>query len=133
MAVGNIVGQPFAVHNIAFGKDREDRVAALLERVGLRAKDMRKYPHQFSGGQRQRIGIARALALNTTPAVPMRWQNAEPRNPHGVRSLRLTGSPAICADYPGLKRASCGADRISELPFIRYYRNAHAVIALRPT
>jgi peptide/nickel transport system ATP-binding protein/oligopeptide transport system ATP-binding protein len=65
MAVGNIVGQPFAVHNIAFGKDREDRVAALLERVGLRAKDMRKYPHQFSGGQRQRIGIARALALNT--------------------------------------------------------------------
>ena len=65
MSVGNIVGQAFAIHNIAAGKEREERVAALLERVGLRAKHMRSYPHQFSGGQRQRIGIARALALNT--------------------------------------------------------------------
>jgi peptide/nickel transport system ATP-binding protein/oligopeptide transport system ATP-binding protein len=65
MSVGNIVGQPFAIHNIAHGKEREERVAALLERVGLRAKQMNSYPHQFSGGQRQRIGIARALALNT--------------------------------------------------------------------
>jgi oligopeptide transport system ATP-binding protein len=39
-------------------------VASLLQKVGLRAEDMRKYPHEFSGGQRQRIGIARALALN---------------------------------------------------------------------
>jgi oligopeptide/dipeptide ABC transporter ATP-binding protein len=65
MSVGNIVGQPFAIHNIASGKEREERVAGLLERVGLRAKHMQSYPHQFSGGQRQRIGIARALALNT--------------------------------------------------------------------
>ncbi len=65
MSVGNIVGQAFAIHGIASGKEREERVAALLERVGLRAQHMHSYPHQFSGGQRQRIGIARALALNT--------------------------------------------------------------------
>jgi peptide/nickel transport system ATP-binding protein/oligopeptide transport system ATP-binding protein len=65
MSVGNIVGQPFAIHKLASGKEREERVAMLLERVGLRAKQMQNYPHEFSGGQRQRIGIARALALNT--------------------------------------------------------------------
>jgi peptide/nickel transport system ATP-binding protein/oligopeptide transport system ATP-binding protein len=65
MSVGNIVGQPFVIHRLASGKELEERVAALLERVGLRAEQMRSYPHEFSGGQRQRIGIARALALNT--------------------------------------------------------------------
>ena len=64
MSVGNIVGEPFIIHKIAFGKEREERVAALFERVGLRPEQMRGYPHEFSGGQRQRIGIARALALN---------------------------------------------------------------------
>ena len=64
MSVGDIVGQPFIIHKLASGRDREERVAALFERVGLRAEQMRAYPHEFSGGQRQRIGIARALALD---------------------------------------------------------------------
>jgi oligopeptide/dipeptide ABC transporter ATP-binding protein len=63
MSAGAIVGEPLRVHDIARGKDRTARVAALFERVGLRKAQMANYPHQFSGGQRQRIGIARALAL----------------------------------------------------------------------
>ncbi|MEE9275827.1 MAG: dipeptide ABC transporter ATP-binding protein [bacterium] len=64
MTVGSIVGEPLAIHKIAKGKEREERVADILNRVGLRSEHMRRYPHEFSGGQRQRIGIARALALN---------------------------------------------------------------------
>ena len=64
MTVGSIIGEPLEIHKIAKGAEKEARVASLLEKVGLRAEDMRKYPHEFSGGQRQRIGIARALALN---------------------------------------------------------------------
>jgi oligopeptide transport system ATP-binding protein len=64
MTVGSIIGEPLEIHKIAKGAEKEERVASLLEKVGLRAEDMRKYPHEFSGGQRQRIGIARALALN---------------------------------------------------------------------
>jgi oligopeptide/dipeptide ABC transporter ATP-binding protein len=63
MSAGDIVGEPFLVHGTAAAKERRERVAALFERVGLRAAQMANYPHQFSGGQRQRIGIARALAL----------------------------------------------------------------------
>ena len=65
MSAGSIVGQPFIIHERASGRDWEERVAELFERVGLRADQMRSFPHEFSGGQRQRIGIARALALNT--------------------------------------------------------------------
>ena len=64
MSAGGIVGEPLTIHSIASGKEKEERVAALFERVGLRPEHMVKYPHEFSGGQRQRIGIARALALN---------------------------------------------------------------------
>ena len=64
MTVGSIIGEPLEIHKIAQGSEKEERVASLLQKVGLRAEDMRKYPHEFSGGQRQRIGIARALALN---------------------------------------------------------------------
>jgi len=64
MTVLRIVGAPLSVNGIARGRELEDRVAALLKRVGLRPEYMRRYPHAFSGGQRQRIGIARALALN---------------------------------------------------------------------
>jgi peptide/nickel transport system ATP-binding protein len=64
MTVLDIVAEPLRVHHLAKGKDLEDRVAALLKRVGLRPEYMRRYPHAFSGGQRQRIGIARALALS---------------------------------------------------------------------
>jgi peptide/nickel transport system ATP-binding protein len=63
MNVLGIVGQPLRIHGMAHGKELEDRVAALLRRVGLQPEYMRRYPHAFSGGQRQRIGIARALAL----------------------------------------------------------------------
>ncbi len=64
ISAGNIVGEPLLIHKICKGKEREDRVAELFQRVGLRKEQMRSYPHEFSGGQRQRIGIARALALN---------------------------------------------------------------------
>jgi len=64
MSAGDIVGEPLQVHGIASGKEKEDRVAALFDQVGLRRLQMRSFPHEFSGGQRQRICIARALALN---------------------------------------------------------------------
>ena len=64
MSVGDIIGEALTIHNLAKGKAKEERVAQLLERVGLNAGHMRRYPHEFSGGQRQRIGIARALAVD---------------------------------------------------------------------
>jgi len=64
MSVGDIIGEAMTIHNLARGKEREQRVAELLERVGLAPGHMRRYPHEFSGGQRQRIGIARALAVD---------------------------------------------------------------------
>jgi oligopeptide transport system ATP-binding protein len=63
MSIGEIVGEPLIVHNIASGREVDDRVAHLLELVKLNPAFATRYPHEFSGGQRQRIGIARALAL----------------------------------------------------------------------
>ncbi len=63
MTVGAIIGEPLIVHRVARGQEVRNRVAELLEAVGLKPEHMRRYPHEFSGGQRQRIGIARALAL----------------------------------------------------------------------
>lgn len=63
MTVGDIVGEPLLVHKLANGAERRDRVAEMLERVGLLPRHMQRYPHAFSGGQRQRIGIARALMM----------------------------------------------------------------------
>ncbi|NIO06354.1 MAG: dipeptide ABC transporter ATP-binding protein [Proteobacteria bacterium] len=62
--VEEIVGAPLEVHGIARGIEKKSKVADILEKVGLRAEYMSRYPHEFSGGQRQRIGIARALILN---------------------------------------------------------------------
>jgi len=64
MTVGNIIGEPIVVHGIARGREKDELVASLLQRVGLDPMYAMRYPHEFSGGQRQRIGIARALALN---------------------------------------------------------------------
>ena len=63
MTAGDIVGEPLAVHGLATGRAQQERVAELFSQVGLRADQMKNYPHQFSGGQRQRICIARALSL----------------------------------------------------------------------
>src|SRR4030095_2526583 len=65
MTIRTIVGEPLAIHRIASGSERADRVADLLKTVGLDSSVMNRYPHEFSGGQRQRIGIERALAVNT--------------------------------------------------------------------
>ncbi len=64
MTVGDIIGEALTIHKLAKGREKEDKVADLLERTGLSSAHMRRYPHEFSGGQRQRIGIARALAVD---------------------------------------------------------------------
>jgi oligopeptide transport system ATP-binding protein len=63
MTVGQLVGEPLMVHNVATGPEINERVAHLLEIVNLNPAFSTRYPHEFSGGQRQRIGVARALAL----------------------------------------------------------------------
>jgi oligopeptide/dipeptide ABC transporter ATP-binding protein len=64
MTVRDTVGEAIRIHKLAKTRADEDaRIAQLLERVGLRADVLDRYPHEFSGGQRQRIGIARALAV----------------------------------------------------------------------
>src|SRR5919108_3271380 len=64
MRIVDIVGRPLSIFYRVKGYKKVDRVAELLELVGLRAEQLYHYPHEFSGGQRQRIGIARALAAN---------------------------------------------------------------------
>ena len=64
MSAGDIVGEPLAVHGLAHGREKQERVAALFAQVGLSPAQMKSYPHEFSGGQRQRVSIARALALS---------------------------------------------------------------------
>jgi oligopeptide transport system ATP-binding protein len=65
MTIGAIIGEALTIHGLAKNRRAyEDRVAELLEIVGLNVDHVRRYPHEFSGGQRQRIGIARALAVS---------------------------------------------------------------------
>jgi len=64
MTVGTIVAEPLIIHGGMNNSERAERVAELLEKVGLSPDYRRRYPHEFSGGQRQRIGVARALATN---------------------------------------------------------------------
>ncbi|PIE25348.1 MAG: peptide ABC transporter substrate-binding protein [Planctomycetota bacterium] len=64
-SVGDIVAEPMRVHQPELSRaERDEKVAWLLEKVGLTGEQMHRYPHEFSGGQRQRVGIARALATN---------------------------------------------------------------------
>ena len=64
LSIRSIVSEPLKIHKIGNKTDQNERVADLLQKVGLDPKYADRYPHEFSGGQRQRIGIARALALN---------------------------------------------------------------------
>jgi oligopeptide/dipeptide ABC transporter ATP-binding protein len=66
MRVRDIVAEPLIIHRLAERRELDGRAAALLEKVGLTADALSRYPHEFSGGQRQRIGIARALASGPT-------------------------------------------------------------------
>lgn len=63
MTVGDIIGEAIDIHGLYKGKEREDRIRYLLDKVGLNGSHINRYAHEFSGGQRQRIGIARALAV----------------------------------------------------------------------
>jgi len=63
MRVGDLIAEPLLIHGIGTARDRRDRAADLIRRVGLSDAQLDRYPHEFSGGQRQRICIARALAL----------------------------------------------------------------------
>jgi oligopeptide transport system ATP-binding protein len=64
MSINDTIGEPMIIHNVARGKDIQERVAELMKIVQLNPGFAARFPHEFSGGQRQRIGIARALALN---------------------------------------------------------------------
>ena len=80
MSVGAIIEEPLRIHNPKMKtREREDRVAWLLEKVGLTGEQASRYPHEFSGGQRQRVGVARPLPQIRVLSSPMnlsrRWMS----------------------------------------------------------
>nr|WP_272212858.1 ABC transporter ATP-binding protein [Marinicella sp. W31]MDC2878781.1 ABC transporter ATP-binding protein [Marinicella sp. W31] len=108
--VGRIIGEPLHLEeNAPRGKARRERIAALLEEVGMKPSDIDRYPHQFSGGQRQRIAIARALitrpkllvadeptsALDVTVQAQILKLLLTMRADHGVSILLITHNIAV--------------------------------------
>jgi len=63
MSVGQIIGEPMAIHGLYKGPERTERIQYIMQAVGLNPLFVKRFPHEFSGGQRQRIGIGRALAV----------------------------------------------------------------------
>jgi oligopeptide transport system ATP-binding protein len=64
MTVGSMLGEAMRIHGLGTGKERREKIARLLDMVGLPREASRRYPHEFSGGQRQRLSIARALSVS---------------------------------------------------------------------
>ncbi len=62
--VESLVGEPLIIHRVGNKDERREKILQLMQDVGLRPENLKRFPHEFSGGQRQRIGIARALSLN---------------------------------------------------------------------
>ncbi|MBM4411868.1 MAG: ATP-binding cassette domain-containing protein [Chloroflexi bacterium] len=67
--IGESVAEGLVIHNVGTRQEQQDKVAAMMERVGLSASLLERFPHEFSGGQRQRIGIARALVMDPSLLV----------------------------------------------------------------
>ncbi len=79
--VGSIIGDPFAIHNVAEGPERKRAVQDIMELVGLNPEHYNRFPAEFSGGQRQRIGVARAW-----PCAPSWSSPTSPCPPSTCRS-----------------------------------------------
>ena len=62
--IADILNEPFHIHKVGSKQERQEKIKGLLDKVGLSAYHLSRYPHELSGGQKQRVGIARALALN---------------------------------------------------------------------
>ncbi|MGO4676630.1 ABC transporter ATP-binding protein [Bosea sp. 2YAB26] len=69
MTIARSLDEPLRLHGVSSAKERADRIAYVLEKVGLRPDQAKRYPHEFSGGQRQRVGIARALILKPSVII----------------------------------------------------------------
>ena len=75
MTVGDIIGEAIDIHGLYKGREREDRIRYLLDKVGLNGSHINRYAHEFSGGQRQRIGIARALLKGSKIIIMFRFKH----------------------------------------------------------
>lgn len=64
MSVSSLIGEPLRYYKIARGQELQDRVLDLLEKIGLKPRELHRYPHELSGGQKQRVAVARSLALH---------------------------------------------------------------------